>query len=52
MNSPEGGPQAECEFRPLSGTNILQTPYNGFGLNHHFPPSKFSFIGCKSPVSG
>ena len=28
MNSPEGGPQAEYEFRPLSGTNILQnTPY-------------------------
>ena len=26
MNSPKGGPQAEREFRPLSGTNILQTP--------------------------
>ena len=22
MNSPEGGPQAECEFRPLSGPHI------------------------------
>ena len=27
MNSPKGGPQAEREFRPLSGTNILQTPH-------------------------
>ena len=27
MNSPQGGPQADCEFRPLSGTSILQTPH-------------------------
>ena len=27
LNSLEGGPQAECEFRPLSGTDILQTPH-------------------------
>ena len=27
MYSLQGGPQPDCEFRPLSGTSILQTPH-------------------------